>query len=76
MWKRFIAWWHSPKPMRVWLVEECNVWVKIVASERPKPLLDCKLLGPFRSEVDAEEAADHLNLGRCSKAKMYRKDSL
>jgi hypothetical protein len=51
-------------PTQIWLFRtDGSPWVKIVVSKTPKwPY--AHLVGPFRSETDAEQAADRLNAVR------------
>lgn len=59
MWK----WLFAPAPMKVWLVEVSHIWHKVVSSQKPGiKFFSTEVMGPFRSEIDAEETADRLNL--------------
>lgn len=51
-----------PKP-QVWLIcDENHTWHKVVQYGRPTAMFSWRVLGPFRSEVDAEETADRMNM--------------
>ena len=63
MFKALIAWWNRPKQPKVWLVRRHGGgWAKAVTYRRPGTGLSIiQVMGPFRSEGDAEETADTLN---------------
>jgi len=62
LWSLFFG--KPPKPS-VWVLKENHRenWHKVVSYEKPVPYmrLDYYLIGPLRSETDAEELADRLN---------------
>lgn len=64
----------GPAQPRVWLVQDdSGCWHKVVCYGRPNVKFAERLLGPFRSEVDAEETADRLNTVRTQqKVCLYR----
>lgn len=56
--------WKRRRAPQVFLLRtENSPWAKIVVVERPKWPWNY-LIGPFRSEPDAEQAADYLNAER------------
>ena len=63
---------HCDEELRVWLVrDEGGYWHKVVTFAKPNVLSSCHLMGPFRSEVDAEETADRMNSVRLGRVKLY-----
>lgn len=70
----FLSRLFRPTQPRVWLVrDDSGCWHKVVCYGRPNVKFAERLLGPFRSEVDAEETADRMNMVRTQqKVYLYR----
>jgi hypothetical protein len=61
----------APRPQQVWTVEINNVWHKVVSSEKPNTILPQYCMGPWRSEVDAEEFCDRTNTKWANQVAFY-----
>lgn len=69
--KRFLRWLFNMEP-RVWLVrDDWGFWHKAVTYDKPSVFVSWHLMGPFRSEVDAEETADRMNKAKLGRVKLY-----
>lgn len=59
---------------QVWLVRsDASAWTKAVLTSRPRLPWHSRI-GPFRSELDAEQTADHLNAHRDDRTLFYEPD--
>ena len=79
MWQEFLAWLSRRGQPRVWTVRDryAGLWHKAVTYRRPQANRDLAngqseiVQGPFRSEVDAEDFCDRMNLARQGKFDLY-----
>ena len=66
---------RKPEP-QIWLFRshEKGNWAKAILLAAPQ-MPFWQTLGPFRSEIDAEQTADHLNAQLCGEVLFYDPDN-